>query len=93
MYDMEKSKTISTLAAMAQRVKNYTCCIRMAMTSLTDEIPMEEELKETSRMMYDSNGEIFLYYNGVYYSWKIILSILKKQEVITIDSLYDNIIN
>lgn len=93
MYDMKNTETILALASYARRVKTYTSCIRMAMTSLTDEIPMEEELKETSRMMYDSNGEIFLYYDGIYYSWEIIISILKKQEMITEDSLYDYAIN
>lgn len=85
---MKNTEIILALSAYARRIKTYVECVKMSMTSLSDKIPMEEELKETSRMMYDSNGQIFLYYNGVYYSWEEIISILKKQEMITENSLY-----
>lgn len=86
---MKNKEVILALRAYARRVKTYVECVKMSMTSLSDKIPMEEELKETSRMMYDSNGQIFLYYNGVYYSWEVIISILKEQDMITENSLYD----
>lgn len=86
---MKNTEIILALGTYARRVKTYVECVKMSMTSLSDKIPMEEELKEASRMMYDSNGQIFLYYNGIYYPWEEIISILKKQEMITENSLYD----
>lgn len=86
---MKNTEIILALRTYARRVKTYVECVKMSMTSLSDKIPMEEELKKTSRMMYDSNGQIFLYYNGIYYSWEVIISIIKKQEMITENSLYE----
>lgn len=90
---MKNEVLIPTFCDYASKVKAYINCVRESVNWLKDNLPMEKELKEVSRIMYDSNGEIFLYYDGIYYSWKIILSILKKQEMITINSLYDNAIN
>lgn len=90
---MENEVLRPILCDYASKVKSHNNCIRDAVNWIKENLPMEEELKEISRIMYDSNGEIFLYYDGVYYSWKIIISILKKQEMITIDALYDRVIN
>lgn len=90
---MENQDLFRSLSNCASKVKFHNNLIREAVSWIKDNLPMEDELKEISRIMYDSNGEIFLYYDGVYYSWKIVLSILRKQERITIDSLYDRVVN
>lgn len=81
------------LAGYANKVRFYTNRVKENMAWLQDNLPMEKDLKEVGRLMYDSNGEVFLYYDGIYYSWKIIISILKENDMVTIDSLYDKQVN
>lgn len=90
---MENEILIPILQDYASRVKSHNSCIREALIGIKDNLPIEEKLKEIIRIICDSYGEIFLYYDGAFYSWKMILSILKKQERITIDSLYDRVVN
>lgn len=90
---MENEVLRPILCDYASKVKSHNNCIREAVSWIKDNLPMEDELKENSRIVYDSNGEIFLYYDGIYYSWERVLSILRKQERITIDSLYDRVVN
>lgn len=84
---------ITSLCNIVKDVKSNMEYVGISVGRLDEYLPREKELKEQSRVMFDSKGEVFLYYDGVYYSWEIVVSILRKQEVITIRSLYDAEIN
>lgn len=90
---MENQDLFRSLSACASKVKFHNNIMRWVVSWIKENLPMEENLKEVSLIVYDSNGEVFLYYDGVYYSWKIVISILEKQEIVTIDSLYDRVVN
>ena len=90
---MKNEVLTASLCNNAREVKNHMGCIKDLVKWLDEHLPREEELKEQSKVMFDCKGEVLLFYNGIYYSWEIIVSILRKQEVITIDSLYDVAIN
>lgn len=81
------------LAANVNKVRNYMNRVRESVTWLHENLPREDVLKEQSRVVFDQYGEVFLYYDGVHYPWKMILSILKENDVVTIESLYDELIN
>lgn len=60
---------------------------------LNNNFPMDETLKRTSRLCCDKKGEVFLYHDGVYYSWEIIISIVKRDGILTYHSLFDAAVN
>lgn len=90
---MEKEFLIASLSNVAREVKSNMESLRTSMEWLDEFLPREKELKEQSRFVISNHGEIFLCYDGIQYSWKIIVSILRKQGMITINSLYDVAIN
>lgn len=90
---MKKEFLIESLNNIVSEAKSNMESLRTLMEWLDEFLPREEELKEQSRMVISNKGEVFLCYNGIQYSWEIIVSILREQGMITINSLYDVAIN
>ena len=85
---MKGSILRTVLSDYVVKVRYHMTVVQESMTWLSENLPMEEDLKERSRMMCDNRGEVFLYFDGIYYSWEIITSILKEKDMITINDLY-----
>lgn len=81
------------LSGYANKVRHHMKGVIESMTWLHSNLPMEETLQRNGKLVYDKKGEVFLYYDGIYYSWEIILSILKENEIVTIGKLYECNVN
>lgn len=66
---------------------------RIGLNWLNNNFPMDKTLKRTSRFCCDESGEVFLFHDGVYYSWGVIVSIVKENGILTYYSLLDSGIN
>lgn len=76
------------LSGYANKVRYHMKSVHESMFCLKNNLPMDGTLKRNSKLVYDHIGQLFLYYDGVYYSWEIILSILKEKDIIEIYDLY-----
>lgn len=84
---------LMNMASRKNEVFNYLKKATTSISWLNCNVPMDETLKRNSKFMFDGKGEIFLLYQGVYYSYEIIKEIIKKDGILTYTNLNDSGIN
>lgn len=93
MFDNMDKKLIQDLSALRSEVRNHLKCIHQSLAKMKRAIPLDETLQRNSKFAYDQCGDVFLYYDGVYHSFEIVLSIVQKRGKITYESIYDISVN
>ena len=79
---------LMNLAGYANAVRHHLNKLNEKMEWLYKNLPMDKDLKGNCKVVYDHHGEIFLYFDGVYYSFEIIKSIVKAHGELTRERLY-----